>query len=84
MKLTDVVGKQGWVPYPVGLGYKNLKVYEKGGHLLGVQKIGNVFRVDIQQCMDFGGMLLPGTKLLDNQIVPKEQLETALTTLLSD
>lgn len=82
MKLTDLVKTHGWDPYPVGPGYKNLKVYSKPGYLLGVQKIGNVYRVDAQQTMELGGTLLPISKALDNQIIAKEQLEPAIKALL--
>ena len=82
MKLTDVMTSNGWISYPTDDKYKKLKVYQKDSFLLGVQKIGNVFRVDIQQCIPFGAELMPIQKVLDNQIVPRDSLESTLNQLL--
>ena len=82
MKLTDVMMNHGWVQCNVDNKYNKLKVYQKDNLLFGVQKIGNVFRLDIQQVMNLGGMMLPGQKMLDNQIVPLESLEPTLNDLL--
>ena len=82
MKLSDVMKSHGWTPYQTEKDYDKLKVYQKNDLLLGVQKIGNVFRVDIQQCMNLGGMMLPAQKVLDNQIVPLNSLELTLNNLL--
>ena len=82
MKLTDVMKSHGWNLYPTDKDYNKLKIYQKNDMFLGVQKIGNVFRVDIQQCMNLGGMMLPSQKVLDNQIVPLESLEHTLNELL--
>ena len=82
MKLTDVMSTHGWSPFVTEKDYGQLKVYQKDNLLLGVQKIGNVFRIDIQQCIDFGGAVMPFQKILDNQIVPRESLEPALNEIL--
>ena len=72
----------GWIPFKTEKDYDKLKVYQKDDLLFGVQKIGNVFRIDIQQCLKFGDMLLPANKVLDKQIVPLEALEPTLNSLL--
>ena len=82
MKLSDVMTNHGWVSCNVNEGYGNLKVYQKDNLLFGVQKIGNVFRLDIQQMINLGDMMLPGNKMLDNQIVPRDLLEPTLNDLL--
>lgn len=82
MKLTDVMANHGWTPYPTMKDYGQLKVYQKDNLLFGVQKIGDVFRIDIQQILDLGGMMVPMNKVLDNQIVPKTSLEPALLEIL--
>jgi len=41
-----------------------------------------VFRVDIQQVMNFGEFMIPGEKVVNNQIVPRESLEPTLNDLL--
>ena len=82
MKLSDVMTNHGWVSCDVDEGYKNLKVYQKDNLLFGVQKIGNVFRLDIQQVINLGDIMFPGDKMLDNQIVPREMLEPTLNDLL--
>ena len=82
MKLTDVMGSHGWSPYPIDRDYNKLKVYQKNNLLFGVQKIGNVFRVDVQQCMDFGGVMYPMSKLVDKEIIPLANLELTLNNLL--
>ena len=82
MKLSKVMKSHGWTLYPTDKDYNKLKIYQKDDMFLGVQKIGNVFRVDIQQCMNLGGMMLPSQKVLNNQIVPLDSLENALNDLL--
>ena len=82
MKLTDLMKSHGWEMYPMQKSYGQLKVYKKGSLLFGVQKIGNVFRMDIQQVMDLGGMCIPMDKVLDKHVVPLDQLEPTLNDLL--
>ena len=82
MKLTDIMKSNGWEPYQTEKDYNKLKVYQKDNLFFGVQKVGNVFRLDIQQCMDLGGLVIPGEKVLDNQIVPRDGLEDALKQIL--
>ena len=82
MKLTDVMKTHGWSPYQTEKDYDKLKVYQKDNLLIGVQKIGNVFRLDIQQCLNLNGMMIPHQKVLDKQIVPKDSLEPALNEIL--
>jgi hypothetical protein len=84
MKLSAVMASHGWTPFEATetSKYKQLKVYQKDSLLMGVQKIGNVFRVDIQECLEMAGQLMPIQKVLDGQIVEKDQLETALKDLL--
>ena len=82
MKLSDVMNKHGWVQCNVQKDYNQLKVYQKDNLLFGVQKIGNVFRLDIQQVINLGGMMFPGNKMLDKAIVPIESLEPTLNDLL--
>jgi len=82
MKLSKVMAKHGWSNYELDKPADKLKVYQKDDLLMGVQKIGNVFRVDVHQCFDLGGMLLPAERILNNEIVPREQLEPTLDQLL--
>ena len=82
MKLSDIMASHGWVQCKMEKDYNKLKVYQKDNLLLGVQKIGNVFRVDIQQVLNFGEFMIPGDKMLDKQIVPRESLEPTLNDLL--
>ena len=82
MKLTDIMKSNGWQPYKTEKDYEKLKVYHKNNLFFGIQKIGNVFRLDIQQCLDLGGFVIPGDKVLDNQIVPRDNLEDALNQIL--
>ena len=82
MKLTDLMKSNGWQPYNLEKDYNKLKVYQKDNLFFGVQKIGNVFRLDIQQCVDLGGLMIPGEKVLNNQIVPRENLEESLKQIL--
>ena len=82
MKLTDLMKSHGWEAYPMPKSYDQLKVYKKGSLLFGVQKIDNVFRMDIQQVMDMGGMCIPMDKVLDRHVVPLDQLEPTLNSLL--
>ena len=82
MKLSDVMTNHGWVSCDVDEGYQNLKVYQKDNLLFGIQKIGNVFRLDLQQVINFGDVMFPGDKMLDNQIVPRDMLEPTLNDLL--
>ena len=82
MKLSDIMKSKGWQPYKLEKDYNKLKVYHKDNLFFGVQKIGNVFRLDIQQCLDLGGLMIPGDKVLDKQIVPRENLEEALNQIL--
>jgi len=82
MKLSDIMKSNGWQPYKLEKDYNKLKVYHKNNLFFGVQKIGNVFRLDIQQCLDLGGLMLPGDKVLDKQIVPRANLEEALNQIL--
>lgn len=82
MKLTDVMTSHGWETYELDKPSDKLKVYQKGDMLLGVQKIGNVFRLDVQHCFDLMGMLLPSERIVNNEIIPKDQLEATLNNLL--
>lgn len=82
MKLTDVMASHGWEPYELDKPADKLKVYQKDDMLLGVQKIGNVFRLDIHHCFNLMGMMLPSERLINNEIVPKDQLEITLNNLL--
>jgi len=82
MKLSDIMESHGWVQYKIEKDYNKLKVYQKDNLLFGVQKIGNVFRLDIQQVINLGEFVIPGNKVLDKQIVPRETLEPTLNDLL--
>ena len=82
MKLTDIMTSHGWVQCKVANKYQHLKVYQKDNLLFGVQKIGNVFRLDIQQMINIGDIMFPGDKMLDKEIVPLASLEPALNDLL--
>ena len=82
MKLSDRLAKHGFknVPSPdPERDNPKLKVYTNGQMYVGFQKIGNVFRVDVQPL--FMG-IIPGEKALDNQIVPKDQLATFVDSLM--
>ena len=82
MKLSDIMDTHGWVQCNVDARYPHLKVYQKDNLLFGVQKMGNVFRLDIQQLLNLGGAMFPGSKMLDKEIVPIDSLEPALNQLL--
>jgi hypothetical protein len=84
MKLSDIMSKYGWSSYELDKPANKLKVYQKDDLLLGVQKIGNVFRLDIQQCLNFGGQLMPMNRLVNNEIIPRDELEPVLDKLLVD
>jgi len=82
VKLSDIMKNHGWSNYELGKPSNKLKVYQKEGFFLGVQKIGNLFRLDIQQVFDLGGFILPGDKVVDNTIIPRDQLEATLNEIL--
>ena len=82
MKLSDIMSTHGWVECKVGGKYPHLKVYQKDNLLFGVQKFGEVFRLDIQMLLNLGGAMFPGDKMLHKEIVPFNSLEPALHQLL--
>ncbi len=86
MKLTDVVSQHGFLPSDLG-EIHNAKLYQRQNtdgalELLCVQKIGNVMKVNHIALMNLMGMMLPMNEPLD-QIVPKEQVEGFLNTILT-
>ena len=83
MKLTDVMKSHGWEPYETDKDYNKLKVYQKDDLFFGVQKIGNVFRLDIQQCINLGGMMFPSQKVVDSEMIPREALEDTINQILT-
>lgn len=82
MKLTSILNKHGWSSYKLEKPANKLKVYQKDDLLLGVQKIGNVFRLDIHQCFNLGGSLLPASRIVDGEIIPRDEMEATLNKLL--
>ena len=82
VKLSDIMTAHGWVQCNVDEKFPHLKVYQKDNLLFGVQKFGDVFRLDIQMLLNLGGMMLPGDKMLHKEIVPINSLEPALHQLL--
>ena len=82
MKLSKIMTNYGWSSYKLNKPSNKLKVYQKDDLLLGVQKIGNVFRVDVQQCYNLMGQLLPANRLVNNEIIPRDELEPTLNKLL--
>ncbi len=86
MKLTDVVAQHGFFPSDLG-EIHNAKLYQRQNsdgalELLCIQKIGNVMKVNHIAVLQMMGMILPMNEPL-NQIVPKEQVEGFLNTILT-
>ena len=82
MKLTNLMKSYGFdlveSPDPARNNPK-LKVYTDSNVYIGFQKIGNVFRIDVQQV--YMG-IFPMGKSVDNLIVPKEELERVATEIM--
>ena len=94
MKLSDVVAEHGFRPSELG-SIENAKLYERHNidgvmELLCVQKMGQVMRVDRQPLLAISTedvqktpMLLPIGTGINNQIVPRDNLEDYLNTTLA-
>ena len=94
MKLSDVVAEHGFRPSELG-SIENAKLYERHNNdgvmeLLCVQKMGQVMRVDRQPLLAISTedvqktpMLLPIGTGINNQIVPRDNLEDYLNSTLT-
>lgn len=85
MKLSKVVAKHGFKTSQLG-EINKAKLYERTSpnsgatELLCVQKIGNVFKVDTIELLNFGSMVLPmGGR--SSEIIPRDDLEGYLNSL---
>ncbi len=79
MKLSKVMKKYGFKRV-ADVDIHNTLLYTNGDLYFGVQKIGNVFRVDAQQVMM--GVLPVTPKLIDNHIIPNNQLASFVHSTL--
>lgn len=82
MKLTNIMKNHGWSSYELDKPSNKLKVYQKNDYLVGVQKIGNVFRLDVHHCLNLGGMILPSQRIINNEIIRRDALESTLDHIL--
>ena len=86
MRLTDIMVKNGFQPvskvFPESKERDNpkLKIFTDNDIFIGVQKIGNVWRIDAQQ-ISMG--IIPHPKMIDNFIIQKDELESTIMDILN-